>query len=216
MWRAKTYICQKSPRIYLAFLWDQLTISRTWRRHRISVKSVCSDPQNCERKQYKRKYMGEWAKTHKRPTIYASIPTLWNIAYNQCAKQYRCWAPFTLSEHTQLVSPTPGPTQYLLVISASKIPRSRTDSVKGIGIFYTLNKAISIYFGQDMKSKKNIFAKNHREFIFPSCGISKKIADLGEGTESVSKVFEAIHKIVRGNNTKISKWVDEVKLTNTL
>ena len=157
MWRAKTYICQKSPRIYLAFLWDQLTISRTWRRHRISVKSVCSDPQNCERKQYKRKYMGEWAKTHKRPTIYASIPTLWNIAYNQCAKQYRCWAPFTLSEHTQLVSPTTGPAQYLFVISASKIPQSRIHSVKGIGIFYnTLNKAIAIDFVQDVKSK-NIY-----------------------------------------------------------
>ena len=67
---------------------------------------------------------------------------LWNIAYNECAKQYRCWAPLILSENTQLVSPTPGPTQYLLVISASKIPRSRTDSVKGIGIFYALNKQL--------------------------------------------------------------------------
>ena len=41
------HICQKSPRIYFALLWDQLTISRTWRRHRISVKSVWSDPQDC-------------------------------------------------------------------------------------------------------------------------------------------------------------------------
>ena len=164
MWRAKTYICQKSSRIYLAFLWDQLTISRTWRRHRISVKSVCSDPQNCERKQYKRKYMGEWAKTHKRPTIYASIPTLWNIAYNQCAKQYRCWAPFTLSEHTQLVSPTTGPAHICLWYPPQKFHRAGY-SVKGIGIFYnTLNKAIAIDFVQDVKSK-NIFAKNHREFI---------------------------------------------------
>ena len=75
MWRAKTYICQKSSRIYFSFLWDQLKNGRPWRRHRIRVKSVCSDPQNCERKQYKRKYMGEWAKTHKRTTIYASFPT---------------------------------------------------------------------------------------------------------------------------------------------